>query len=53
MATPTPTYNFVLEDAPKFIDVIIQSETGGTKLSVVAATRSGVVHYYGHFLNGY
>ncbi|XP_045533297.1 WD repeat-containing protein 43 [Pieris brassicae] len=52
LVTPTPTYNFVLEDAPKFVDVNIKSEGEGTKLSLVAATRSGVVHYYGHMLNG-
>ncbi|XP_045540700.1 WD repeat-containing protein 43 [Papilio machaon] len=49
---PTPTYNFVLEDAPKIIDVNVESEEGGVKLQLAAATRSGVVHYYGHMLNG-
>ncbi|CAK1549357.1 unnamed protein product [Leptosia nina] len=50
--TETPTYNFILEDAPKFVDVNIKSDANGTKLSLAAATRSGVVHYYGHMLNG-
>ncbi|XP_046974360.1 WD repeat-containing protein 43 [Vanessa cardui] len=49
---PTPTYNFVLEDAPRIIDVEIKAEDGATKLNLAAATRSGVVHYYGHMLNG-
>ncbi|KAI5633429.1 dip2/Utp12 family domain-containing protein [Phthorimaea operculella] len=48
----TPTYNFVLEDAPKQIDVDVRTEENGTKLSLAAVTRSGVVHYYGHMLNG-
>ncbi|KAJ2943199.1 hypothetical protein O0L34_g18909 [Tuta absoluta] len=48
----TPTYNFVLEDAPKQIDVDMRTEENGTKLSLAAVTRSGVVHYYGHMLNG-
>lgn len=51
---PCPTYNFVLEDAPRLIDVNIRSEDDGTRMmSLAAATRSGVVHYYGHMLNGY
>ncbi|XP_038217284.1 WD repeat-containing protein 43 [Zerene cesonia] len=49
---PLPTYNFVLEDAPKFVDINMSSEGDGKKLAIVAATRSGVVHYYGHMLNG-
>ncbi|CAH2098916.1 unnamed protein product [Euphydryas editha] len=49
---PTPTYNFVLEDAPRIIDVELKSEDNVNKLSLAAATRSGVVHYYGHMLNG-
>ncbi|KAJ0170442.1 hypothetical protein K1T71_013813 [Dendrolimus kikuchii] len=48
----TPTYNFVLEDAPRSVDVdLVQDETG-TKLCLSAATRSGVLHYYGTMLNG-
>ncbi|CAG9790156.1 unnamed protein product [Diatraea saccharalis] len=50
--TSTPTYSFVLEDAPRFIDVQLQQENGGNVLKLAAATRSGVVHYYGHMLNG-
>ncbi|CAG9573028.1 unnamed protein product [Danaus chrysippus] len=49
---PVPTYNFVLEDAPRIIDVELKVENGATRLSLAAATRSGVVHYYGHLLNG-
>ncbi|XP_045457412.1 WD repeat-containing protein 43 [Melitaea cinxia] len=49
---PTPTYNFVLEDAPRIIDVELKTEDNVNKLNLVAATRSGVVHYYGHMLNG-
>ncbi|CAH2062014.1 unnamed protein product, partial [Iphiclides podalirius] len=49
---PTPTYNFVLEDAPKLLDVKVEAEESGSKLQLVAATRSGVVHFYGHMLNG-
>ncbi|KPJ02027.1 WD repeat-containing protein 43 [Papilio xuthus] len=48
----TPTYNFVLEDAPKIIDVNVETDEGGSKLQLAAATRSGVVHYYEHMLNG-
>ncbi|KAL0810635.1 hypothetical protein ABMA28_010744 [Loxostege sticticalis] len=48
----TPSYNFVLEDAPKFVDVGVKAEEGGNVLRLAAATRSGVVHYYGHMLNG-
>ncbi|KAH9634856.1 hypothetical protein HF086_016135 [Spodoptera exigua] len=50
--TATPTYNFVLEDAPRLVDVELKNEDGATKLSLAAATRSGVVHYYGLMLNG-
>ncbi|XP_063543255.1 WD repeat-containing protein 43 [Cydia strobilella] len=46
-----PTYNFVLEDAPKMIDVGVKEE-GDVKLTLAAVTRSGVVHYYSHTLNG-
>ncbi|XP_049882191.1 WD repeat-containing protein 43 [Pectinophora gossypiella] len=49
---PTPVYNFVLEDAPKQLDVAVSSEENGTRLCLAAVTRSGVVHYYGHMLNG-
>ncbi|KAM3968904.1 WD repeat-containing protein 43 [Aphomia sociella] len=48
----TPMYSFILEDAPKYIDVSLRSEDAGSSLQVAAATRSGVVHYYGHKLNG-
>ncbi|CAG5059940.1 unnamed protein product [Parnassius apollo] len=48
---PTPTCNFVLEDAPKILDLNVEMENG-TKLQLAAATRSGVVHFYGHMLNG-
>ncbi|KAL4706174.1 hypothetical protein ACJJTC_015042 [Scirpophaga incertulas] len=48
----TPNYNFVLEDAPKFFDVQVKQEEDMCMLKMVAATRSGVVHYYGHTLNG-
>ncbi|CAB3247231.1 unnamed protein product [Arctia plantaginis] len=47
-----PTYNFVLEDAPKIIDVDLKEDEGAMRLRLAAATRSGVVHYYGHLLNG-
>uniref|UniRef100_A0A2A4J052 Small-subunit processome Utp12 domain-containing protein n=1 Tax=Heliothis virescens TaxID=7102 RepID=A0A2A4J052_HELVI len=50
--TSTATYNFVLEDAPRIVDVELKEEGGATRLSLAAATRSGVVHYYGHMLNG-
>ncbi|XP_021183408.3 WD repeat-containing protein 43 [Helicoverpa armigera] len=50
--TTTATYNFVLEDAPRIVDVELKVEAGATRLSLAAATRSGVVHYYGHMLNG-
>ncbi|XP_063630516.1 WD repeat-containing protein 43 isoform X1 [Cydia splendana] len=46
-----PTYNFVLEDAPKMIDVGVKEE-GDVKLTLAAVTRSGVMHYYSHTLNG-
>ncbi|XP_072933993.1 WD repeat-containing protein 43 [Epargyreus clarus] len=49
---PTPTYNFVLEDAPRIVDVEVRAEGEGNRLRLAAATRSGVVHYYGHMLNG-
>uniref|UniRef100_S4PTE4 WD-repeat protein n=3 Tax=Pararge aegeria TaxID=116150 RepID=S4PTE4_9NEOP len=49
---PTPQYNFVLEDAPRIIDVSLTEEETSTRLSLAAATRSGVVHYYGLTLNG-
>ncbi|KAF9813087.1 hypothetical protein SFRURICE_000047 [Spodoptera frugiperda] len=52
VTTATPTYNFVLEDAPRLVDVELKSEDGATRLSLAAATRSGVVHYYGLMLNG-
>ncbi|XP_075987945.1 WD repeat-containing protein 43 [Anticarsia gemmatalis] len=52
VTTITSTYNFVLEDAPKIIDVDLKQEDGATRLRLAAATRSGVVHYYGHMLNG-
>lgn len=48
----TPTYNFVLEDAPRIIDVDLQEDNGATRLRLAATTRSGVVHYYGLLLNG-
>lgn len=47
-----PSYNFVLEDAPRLIDVDFKAEDGSTKVNLVASTRSGVVHYYAHLLNG-
>ncbi|CAH0718606.1 unnamed protein product, partial [Brenthis ino] len=47
-----PTYNFVLEDAPRLIDVDFKTEDESTKVNLVASTRSGVVHYYTHLLNG-
>lgn len=46
-----PTYNFVLEDAPRMIDVEVK-EKSDVKLTLAAVTRSGVVHYYSHTLNG-
>ncbi|XP_048000163.1 LOW QUALITY PROTEIN: WD repeat-containing protein 43 [Leguminivora glycinivorella] len=46
-----PTYNFVLEDAPKMIDVAVKEEAD-VKLTLAAVTRSGVMHYYSHTLNG-
>ncbi|XP_050674893.1 WD repeat-containing protein 43 [Leptidea sinapis] len=49
---PTPTYSFVLEDAPRMIDISIRSDDGASRMSLVAVTRSGVVHYYGHMING-
>ncbi|XP_045781025.1 WD repeat-containing protein 43 [Maniola jurtina] len=49
---PAPAYNFVLEDAPRILDVSLKEEDDSTKLSLAAATRSGVVHYYGLTLNG-
>ncbi|KAJ8707952.1 hypothetical protein PYW08_010318 [Mythimna loreyi] len=52
IVTSTPTYNFVLEDAPRIVDVELKEEDGATRLSLAAATRSGVVHYYGLMLNG-
>ncbi|XP_063835462.1 WD repeat-containing protein 43 isoform X1 [Ostrinia nubilalis] len=52
VTTSTPSYNFVLEDAPKFVDVDVRAEGDGNMLRLAAATRSGVVHYYGHMLNG-
>ncbi|XP_028027498.1 WD repeat-containing protein 43 [Bombyx mandarina] len=48
---PTPMYSFVLEDAPRAIDSVLR-EGDGVQLNIVAATRSGVVHYYQHTLNG-
>ncbi|XP_048488294.1 WD repeat-containing protein 43 isoform X2 [Plutella xylostella] len=49
---PHPTYNFVLEDAPKMVDVNLSQTDEGVKLNMLATTRSGVMHYYGHMLNG-
>ncbi|XP_041985997.1 WD repeat-containing protein 43 [Aricia agestis] len=49
---PTPTYNFVLEDAPRIIDAELQTEDSTTRLRLAACTRSGVIHYYGHNING-
>ncbi|XP_068624441.1 WD repeat-containing protein 43 [Battus philenor] len=49
---PTPTYNFVLEDAPRIIDVNVEKDESGSKIQLSAATRSGVVHFYSHLLNG-
>ncbi|XP_052742749.1 WD repeat-containing protein 43 [Bicyclus anynana] len=51
-STSTPAYNFVLEDAPKLIHLNMTQEENSTKLNLAAATRSGVVHYYGLTLNG-
>ncbi|XP_059047913.1 WD repeat-containing protein 43 [Achroia grisella] len=48
----TPMYSFILEDAPRFIDATLTSGDDGSSLQIAAATRSGVVHYYGHMLNG-
>ncbi|XP_052747947.1 WD repeat-containing protein 43 [Galleria mellonella] len=48
----TPMYSFILEDAPSFIDASMRSEDEGSSLQIAAATRSGVVHYYRHTLNG-
>lgn len=50
--TVTPSYSFVLEDAAKMVDLEVKDEDGGVRLSLAAVTRSGVVHYYGHMLNG-
>ncbi|GBP06386.1 WD repeat-containing protein 43 [Eumeta japonica] len=48
----TPIYNFTLEDSPSNLDVNIRNVDGGTKLCLAASTKSGVVHYFGHMLNG-
>ncbi|XP_034837671.1 WD repeat-containing protein 43 [Maniola hyperantus] len=52
LVIPAPAYNFVLEDAPRILDVSLTEEDESTRLSLAAATRSGVVHYYGLTLNG-
>ncbi|XP_026743401.1 WD repeat-containing protein 43 [Trichoplusia ni] len=52
VTTMTQTYNFVLEDAPRILDVELKDDDGAVRLRLAATTRSGVVHYYGHMLNG-
>ncbi|CAH2987314.1 unnamed protein product [Chilo suppressalis] len=52
LSPSTPAYSFVLEDAPRFIDVRLRQENDGNVLNLAAATRSGVVHFYTHMLSG-
>ncbi|XP_013199209.2 WD repeat-containing protein 43 [Amyelois transitella] len=51
-SSSSPTYNFVLEDAPRYVDVTVREDENGTALNIGATTRSGVMHYYNHMLNG-
>ncbi|XP_077283079.1 WD repeat-containing protein 43 [Arctopsyche grandis] len=46
-----PSCNFLMEDIPKHVS-FMSSDISSSKIKLSVVTRSGVVHYYEHTLNG-